>query len=234
MKKMKMFKMFIMSLCMALILVACGDKNTMKEDKIKVTTLDYTLNNEFANYNIKLPQIADIDNEDINYFNLSMQESLRFIVDKMSTSQDDNLIKTADISYQKYGSDFDVVSFVVNASVSYAGAHPENSVETFNINLKDNTILTFGKVFNEDDVNYFNSLINEQIKDGKTAIKNTQGNDAHLFAEAEADIRNSVFYFDGDSVVFIFQQYALAPYSSGMPVFKFNKAEIKGHLQLNK
>lgn len=240
---MKSIKLFIATACMALFFVGCNEtkveektvENKIEEkasNKLKVEMLKYNEKNDFAQYDIVLPQIANVDSEDISYFNDNMKESLRYIVENMSTSNEDTLIKTADITYANYPNTFGVLSIEISASLSNGGAHPENVIDTYNINLKDNTLLSFGKVFNEDDVNYFNMLINDRIKAGK--VKNTQGKEVALFSNVEADIRNAGFYFEGDSVAFVFQQYVLGPYASGMPVFKFNRSEIKDHLQLNK
>ncbi|WP_291259571.1 DUF3298 domain-containing protein [Fusobacterium sp.] len=43
-------------------------------------------------------------------------------------------------------------------------------------------------------------------------------------------MENAVVYFDSNNVVFVFREYDLSPYSSGMPVFKFNKKDIKRYL----
>ena len=75
------------------------------------------------------------------------------------------------------------------------------------------------------------SAIDKQIRDGKK-VKNINGEDCFLYDDAEANINDAVFYFDGDNLVFIFQSYSLAPYSSGMPMFKIPKDVAMKHIHL--
>ena len=39
-------------------------------------------------------------------------------------------------------------------------------------------------------------------------------------------------YFEGNSVVFLYPHYEIAPYSSGMPIFKFDKKDIKKFVKI--
>ncbi len=68
--------------------------------------------------------------------------------------------------------------------------------------------------------------INDIIKSG-AKVYNTKGGQVIFFDNAEANINNAVLSFEGDNIVFTFLEYDLSPYSSGMPVFKFNKKEVK-------
>ena len=71
--------------------------------------------------------------------------------------------------------------------------------------------------------------INDMIKN-KDRVLNTQGVEVIFFDNAEADINNAILSFEGDYIVFTFTEYDLTAYSSGMPVFKFNKKDIKKYL----
>ena len=53
-----------------------------------------------------------------------------------------------------------------------------------------------------------------------------------FFDNAESNVKNTVMYFDGDNVVFLYPHYEIAPYSSGMPVFKFDKKDIKKYVKI--
>lgn len=233
---MKKIKLLLITVLVTLFFVGCDDlKLSDKKPKteLELTSLEYNDKNDISDYSIKIPQIVKGDSEDIVYFNLTMQENMRYIIDNLSTAKGDGQIESAYINYDEYPNNFNIVSIGLLTSIYTGGAHPQNTFETYNINKKDNSLLTFDKLFTEQDVEYFNMLINDQIKNHNT-IYNTQGNEAVLFDDAEVNIRNSAFYFDNNNIVFVFQQYELGPYSSGMPVFKFDKSLIKNHLHLDK
>lgn len=233
---MRSIKLLLITIVMLLFFSGCDDlelKNKKAKSELEITTLEYEDKNDFAEYSIKIPQITKGESEDIVYFNLTMQENMRYILENLSTAKDDGQIQSAYISYKEYPNEFDIISVGLLTSIYTGGAHSQNAFETYNINKKDNSLLTFDKLFNTGDIEYFNMLINDRIN-SKTPIYNMRGMEIELFEDYEIDIRNASFYFENDSIVFVFQEYEIGPYSSGMPVFKFNKGEIKNHIQLNK
>lgn len=208
----------------------CGEKRV--ENHLNVATLDYISNEKkMYKYELKIPQIENEKSEDISYFNVTMKEEVRYILENLSVEENDGKIKDAHISYEKHENSFGILSISTLTSVYTGGAHFINKLESYNINLKDNSILTFDKIFDEDALEYFNMKINDLIRD-KERVVNTQGKEVIFFENAEADIRNANLYFEGDKIVFVFSEYDLSPYSSGMPKFTFDKKEIKKYLKL--
>lgn len=221
------------SISIGLILMfqlACNGKNM--DNNLKVNSLDYrSEENTVAKYELKIPQIENEKSEDITYFNATMKEEMRYILENLSTDENDGKIQDAYVNFEEYKNNFGVLSITVLSNVYTGGAHSTNNFESYNINLKDNSILTFDKLFTEEAKDYFNMKINDMIKN-KDKVLNTNGNEVMFFDNCEANIANAVVYFEGDNVVFVFHEYDLSPYSSGMPVFKFDKKDVKKYLNI--
>lgn len=227
MKKIKIF--FLLSILLLLI-TSCGKENTsLKKINFEVMPIEYVNKSEFYNYSITIPQIKDEKTEDISYFNMTMQENMRYIVENLSTSKDDGGIQEANMNYEVKENNFDILSIVILTSTYTGGAHGANNLEAYNIYLKDSTLISFDKIFNEEAEEFFNMSINDTIRN-KEKVLNTRGKEVIFFENAEADIKNATMYFEGDNIVFVFSEYDLSPYSSGMPVFKFNKKLVKKYM----
>ncbi|STO31560.1 Protein of uncharacterised function (DUF3298) [Fusobacterium necrogenes] len=225
-------KKIIYFLVLVLALALIGYSQIRPVDKsISIVSADYKEEGEFYKYDIKIPQIKDEKSEDFTYFNLTMQENMRYIIENLSNKENDGGIEEAYISFENHKNSFGILSISVLTNVYKGGAHSMNNVESYNMSLKERSILSLDKIFTDDAIEYFNMMINDKIKN-KERVLNTKGKEVIFFDNAEADINNAVVYFEGDNVVFIFLEYDLSPYSSGMPVFKFNKREIKKYLNV--
>lgn len=188
---------------------------------------------EYSDYVINIPQIINLDTEDIEYFNLTMKENMRNIIDNMATSKEDGEYESADMNYQVKNNNFNVMSIILTTNLyPNGGAHPIHEIDAYNLNKKTGTLITNDKLLEDDDVDYFNMLINDQISN-KKPIYNTNGEECFLFNDIEANVKDAIIYFEGDNIVFVFKEYYMAPYSSGMPMFKFNKDNIKKNIHLN-
>lgn len=235
---MKILKYLVLSLFTAILFLSCEKNNTSssKADpskKMVVTSLEKEKETEYYKYSIDIPQISNSDSEDTTYFNMSMQENSRNIIENMATSDQEGEFRSAYVNYKAYDSSFDVLSIVVTSELDYVGsAHPTHSVESFIFSNKTHSLISMNTLLNEDDIDYFNMLINDHIRDKKT-VYNTQGEECMLFDDAEANVKDSTIYFDGNNMVFLFPEYYLSPYSSGIPMFKFEKSVVKKYIHLN-
>lgn len=232
---MKIFRNLVFSIFLSFLFLACdGEQKTtaIPKPEIEVTALESTDKSDYYEYNLRIPQISNAESEDIVYFNLTMQENIRTIIDDLA-NKDEWGIQDASISFEEHKNDYNMVSITLLRSIhTVGGAHYDTTLEAYNINKKDNSLMTFEKLFTDDDIEHFNMLINDKIRN-HVQIKNIQGAPCDLYEEAEADIRNAVFYFEGEDLVFVFQEYDLGPHSSGMPVFKFSRKDIKKHINLD-
>lgn len=228
-----MKKNLIKTLGAALILllqVACVEREI--KSNLEVGTINYTSKEgKPYRYDLKIPQLENEKGEDISYFNVTMKEEARYIMENLTTDKKDGKIIEATVSYENHENSFDVLSLSILTSIYTGGAHNINNLESYNFSLKDETILSIDKILTEDGIEYFNARINDMIAN-KEKVLNTYGREVIFFDKVEADIRNSVITFEKDQLVFTFQNYDLSPYSSGMPVFKFNKKDVKKYLNM--
>ncbi|WP_294066732.1 DUF4163 domain-containing protein [uncultured Fusobacterium sp.] len=215
-----------------LLFTACGvEKEKGKEKEIEKLEYKGATNN--YKYNLVIPQISNVQSEDISYFNLSLQENARLIIDELLESTGEikpSVPYEAEMSYEVKENDFGITSIVVKRYTYTGGAHGNTTLETYNLLDKDLKLINFESFFNDNAQSYFEMKINDAIEN-KERVKNINGEEVIFFENPEVNIKNAVIYFEGDSVKFVFPLYDLAPYSSGMPVFKFSKDEIKKYMK---
>lgn len=237
---MKKIKSFLGLLLLVFIFASCeSGKNTAKENS-NIEKLEYKESMEKYNYDIVIPQIKGVENEDISYLNLSLQESARILIENIMGSADAGTKEApveAKMSYEIKENNFNILSIVVTTYTYQGGAHGITSIESYNINRKDYSLLNYDMIFDENAEDYFNMRMNDIItasreNNGSRKALNTDGKEVLFFDNAESNVKNTVMYFDGDNVVFLYPHYEIAPYSSGMPIFKFDKKDIKKYVKI--
>ncbi len=215
-----------------LLFTACGVEKEKEKEK-EIEKLEYKGATNNYKYNLVIPQILNVQSEDISYFNLSLQENARLIIDELLESTGEikpSAPYEAEMSYEVKENDFGITSIVVKRYTYTGGAHGNTTLETYNLLDKDLKLINFESFFNDNAQSYFEMKINDAIEN-KERVKNINGEEVIFFENPEVNIKNTVIYFEGDSVKFVFPLYDLAPYSSGMPVFKFSKDEIKKYIR---
>ena len=215
-----------------LLFTACGIEKEKEKEK-EIEKLEYKGATNNYKYNLVIPQILNVQSEDISYFNLSLQENARLIIDELLESTGEikpSVPYEAEMSYEVKENGFGITSIVVKRYTYTEGAHRNTTLETYNLLDKDLKLINFESFFNDNAQSYFEMKINDAIEN-KERVKNINGEEVIFFENPEVNIKNAVIYFEGDSVKFVFPLYDLAPYSSGMPVFKFSKDEIKKYMK---
>lgn len=226
---MKKLKSFFILFAVIFLFTACDNGKKQQEGIKSVEEIQYNETAKKYKYNIVIPQINNIESEDITYFNLTMQEHARLIIDSLLGVTEEMEVSTpyeADVSFEVKENSFGILSIILKTYTYEGGAHGNTFWDSYNIKLKNHTLLNFDAIFKENARDYFNMKINDLIENKKKVV-NTAGDEVVFFENVEVNIDNAVMYFEGDNVVFVFPLYELAPYSSGMPVFKFNKKELK-------
>lgn len=219
----------LVSLGILLCLTACGEKNI---SNLKIENIKKIKKNDFYEYSLNIPQIKGIENEDVDNFNNIMQENMRYVLEHLSVAKDDEGLQNIEINYEVINNDFNVVSIVINSKLYNRGnIHNIQTIESYNFSKRDDTLISIKQFFTEGAEKFFSQNIAKKIKE-KSKIMNTSGNEVIFFDNAyeHIDLKTATMYFEGDNVVFVFPEYALAPHSSGLPVFKFSKKEIKKYL----
>ena len=68
-----------------LLFTACGVEKEKEKEK-EIEKLEYKGATNNYKYNLVIPQILNVQSEDISYFNLSLQENARLIIDELLES----------------------------------------------------------------------------------------------------------------------------------------------------
>lgn len=151
------------------------------------------------------PQFQGIRNPEIQR---SINTQITGVVNQfVQTSRNDRYLKEAKITYKLHYLSTDKVSFELNMYSYSGGAHGTTVVKGYNYDLKNGEQYSFSKMFS-----YDNTEINQAI------LQQTQQQQIPLFEDFQGIIEYPQnFYLDQDArPVILFQQYEIAPYSSGV------------------
>lgn len=218
-----------------IILLFSGCLNEKEIPKIeKIDKMEYKETTKNYKYNIVIPQILNVQSEDISYFNLSLQENARLIIEELleisEGAEDLSTSYEAKMNYEVKENDFGIISIVVKTSIYTGGAHGNTNLETYNIGKKDLKLINFESFFNENAKSYFEMKINDMIEN-KEKVYNINGDEVAFYEDVEINLDRVGIYFEGKNINFIFPLCEIASYSSGIPVFKFNKEEVKKYMK---
>ena len=108
------------------------------------------------------------------------------------------------------------------------GAHGLTIKISYNYNLKTGEILTLNNLF-KDDFNY-NEIIDKFIREEILKEPTLYFDEGELFKGVD---EKQAYYLSKDGIVIYFQQYEIAPYSSGIREFKIPYEILKEGLKYN-
>jgi hypothetical protein len=182
-------------------------------------------------YDVVIPQITNMHGDAINQLNkkfINMAQNAisdwkNCTIDLKEEREKYGLAPCYEsISYTIYDKNvFNIVSIKFDTYHFTGGAHGLPGTTVFNINQQTGKELIFDDIFVSGARKYFETEISKQMAQDKETY----------FSDTSPDLRKTSFYFEGNDVVFVFPPYAIAPYSSGMPEFRFNKNNIKKWLK---
>ena len=122
-----------------------------------------------------------------------------------------------------------LASFLIETVYYTGGAHPIKIYKGYSVDKY--TYYTFNSFFKspEGAKKYMKNKIEEKIREN---LKNSKlgKEDKIYFDNARVDLKDSTFYFRDNKFVILFQNYAIAPYSSGNPEFVFTFGELREFL----
>ena len=132
--------------------------------------------------------------------------------------------------FKDYKNNFGITSILESIYTYTGGNHGMTGFTSYNISNKTGKNLKFNDIFRRGAREYFEKEIRDTIiKDVKVNKEKTK-----YFRDSSTrfvDLDNAVVFFRGDNLVIRYQQYAIAPYSSGTPEFEFSKEEIREFLK---
>ena len=129
------------------------------------------------------------------------------------------------INFKEYKNSFGVASVVTDNYTYTGGANGMTVLSSYNIDSSNGKILTFDDVFIRSAKQSFEKGILQIVKNNKSG--------KYLSDIESINLDDAVMYFDGDYIVFKFQQYMISPHSSGNPAFRYNKDVVKPFIKYN-
>ena len=130
---------------------SCGVEKEKEKEK-EIEKLEYKGATNNYKYNLVIPQILNVQSEDISYFNLSLQENARLIIDELLESTGEikpSVPYEAEMSYEVKENDFGITSIVVKRYTYTGGAHGNTTLETYNLLDKDLKLINFESFFDD-------------------------------------------------------------------------------------
>ena len=162
----------------------------------------YYINDKF---NVKYPEFI-IDDQKIGLDKVN--NKVRSVADKFikDLTKEDNLV-TAQLGYDIHYFTDDICSFTINTYVYTGGAHGVSELKGYNYNIKTGEALSFIKMFD-----FRPSQINKNI------FAKAKGDNLLLFDNFKGieEYPENFYLLDAKTPIIIFQQYEIAPYSSGI------------------
>lgn len=127
------------------------------------------------------------------------------------------------IDFKEYKNSFGVTSVVTDNYTYTGGANGMTVLSSYNIDNSNGKILTFDDIFIRSAKQSFEKGILQIVKNNKSG--------RYLNDIESINLDDAVMYFDGDYIVFKFQQYIISPRSSGNPTFRYNKETVKSFIK---
>ena len=182
------------------------------------------------NYNITLPQFK-LNGKPMKDLNGAFTNEILTAVRKVTAEGEE--LKNAGsaakaenvINFKEYKNSFGVASVVTDNYTYTGGANGMTVLSSYNIDSSNGKILTFDDVFIRSAKQSFEKGILQIVKNNKSG--------KYLSDIENVNLDDAVMYFDGDYIVFKFQQYMISPHSSGNPTFRYNKDVVKPFIKYN-
>lgn len=198
---------------------------------VSVMPQNYNGKGKAYTYQVSVPHISGLPGDSNARFNADMDSISGQIVKEFSKPEKEiydnyQCDKTERfISYEVASrSSFGVISIRLYDYIYTCGAHGSTNQIIYNIDIKSGEDLTYNDVFVAGADSYFNAEILKVM---------ARSPDEYFMDQPEnVKVKDAWFYFEGDNIIFVFGQYQIAPYSTGMPEFTFDKNTITRFLKI--
>ena len=195
---------------------------------IEVGSIKKEKNSKEFNYSITLPQFK-FNGKPMKDLNGAFTNEVLTAVRKVTAEGEE--LKNAGsaakaenvIDFKEYKNSFGVTSVVTDNYTYTGGANGMTVLSSYNIDSSNGKILTFDDVFIRSAKQSFEKGILQIVKNNKSG--------RYLNDIESINLDDAVMYFDGDYIVFKFQQYIISPRSSGNPTFRYNKETVKSFIK---
>ena len=195
---------------------------------IEVGSIKKEKNSKEFNYSITLPQFK-FKGKPMKDLNGAFTNEVLTAVRKVTAEGEE--LKNAGsaakaenvIDFKEYKNSFGVTSVVTDNYTYTGGANGMTVLSSYNIDNSNGKILTFDDIFIRSAKQSFEKGILQIVKNNKSG--------RYLNDIESINLDDAVMYFDGDYIVFKFQQYIISPRSSGNPTFRYNKETVKSFIK---
>ena len=195
---------------------------------IEVGSIKKEKNSKEFNYSITLPQFK-FNGKPMKDLNGAFTNEVLTAVRKVTAEGEE--LKNAGsaakaenvIDFKEYKNSFGVTSVVTDNYTYTGGANGMTVLSSYNIDSSNGKILTFDDIFIRSAKQSFEKGILQIVKNNKSG--------RYLNDIESINLDDAVMYFDGDYIVFKFQQYIISPRSSGNPTFRYNKETVKSFIK---
>ena len=195
---------------------------------IEVGSIKKEKNSKEFNYSITLPQFK-FNGKPMKDLNGAFTNEVLTAVRKVTAEGEE--LKNAGsaakveniIDFKEYKNSFGVTSVVTDNYTYTGGANGMTVLSSYNIDNSNGKILTFDDIFIRSAKQSFEKGILQIVKNNKSG--------RYLNDIESINLDDAVMYFDGDYIVFKFQQYIISPRSSGNPTFRYNKETVKSFIK---
>lgn len=192
----------LLLLCAVVLINFVGMNNVMCMDNNNILTERYYINDKI---NVKYPEFI-VNDQKIGLEKVN--NKVRSVADKFIKDMlKDETVVTAQMGYDIHYVDDNICSFTVNTYVFKGGAHGVSELKGYNYNVKTGEEITFINMFD-----FRPSQINKSI------FAKAKADNLMLFDYFKGieEYPHNFYLLDAKTPIIIFQQYEIAPYSSGI------------------
>lgn len=213
-------QLFALSLLFLIALIAYMLSMNTKQVVLVETKTEDKLTKIF----VQIPKFQNFKNENIqNELNNEIQEKVKKIVEEVKEiAEEVNKVEGLRYPYEAHISteityeSRDLVSLVIYYYTFTGGAHGNTVFETYNIDAKSAKILTLADLF--DGTCDYTKVIKDEIN------KQIESAEQDYYPEAidyitQEDFSNKAFTISKDGLQIRYQDYEIAPHSTGLPIF---------------
>lgn len=133
-----------------------------------------------------------------------------------------------DVNFKQFKNSYGFTSVVIFDELYTGGNHGVTSLRSVNLDEKTGKNLDFNDIFRPE----MNKRVEKAII--KYLNKKNEEKGIPFFNPIEEEVitlDKAVFYFDRDFLVVKFEEYAVAPHSSGQPIFRFAKENVVPYMK---
>lgn len=197
---------------------------------ISIRSIEFKKSGENYLYEVDVPNIKSDNIKYQNSFNKEIEnlknKTIQDVLKITKENEEFNIQSQLVMKYEDYKSEIGITSIILETYEYTGGAHGMTNLKVFNLNSKSGEDIKIEKIMKLEGLKYLQEQIQKEIQENLIGPLEER----IYFPDAKVDIRNANIYFDGEFVVIIFNLYDIAPYSSGIPTFKYSLESVKQYL----